>query len=348
MDTERLERLAREALPDEAFAFLSSGAGVEATLRDNVEAWGRARLLPRALVDVSDPSCRTSFLGADVDAPIGIAPMGYQKVAHEEGEVATATAAGASNVLMTVSTRTSMPIPTVAGAMKGRPWWFQVYVLKDRSITEKLVDRAAEAGCAALVLTADTPLVATKPHVAETSAGGSELPLAELEGTVAEGSGSRDHARLEQDPTLEWSAITWLKDLAGLPVVVKGILRPDDARRCLDHGADGIFVSNHGGRQLDAAVATADALSNVVAAVDGAVEVYVDGGIRSGIDVLKALALGARGVFVGRPVLWGLAHDGADGVEAVMRALRTELLEAMALAGSPQLRDVTRDLIARD
>jgi 4-hydroxymandelate oxidase len=273
--------------------------------------------------------------------------MGYQKIAHEEGEVATATAAAASNALMTVSTRTSMPIRTVAEAMNGRPWWFQVYVLKNRSITEKLVDRAVKAGCRALILTADTPLVATKPRLAETSAGGFDRHLAELEGTAAEGSGRRDYEGLEQDPTLDPSAIAWLKDLSGLPVVVKGILRPDDARRCLDHGADGIFVSNHGGRQLDSAVATADALGAVVEAVDGAVEVYVDGGIRSGIDVLKALALGARGVFVGKPVLWGLAHDGARGVEEVLRALRTELLEAMALAGAPRLSDVTPDLIAR-
>jgi 4-hydroxymandelate oxidase len=344
---ERLERLALDALPERAFAFLSTGAGELTTLRDNVEGWGRVRLLPRALVDVSDPNCRTTFLGAEVDAPIGIAPMGYQKVAHAEGEVATAKAASESGVLMTVSTRTSMPIPAVAEAMKGRPWWFQVYVLKDRSITEKLVDRAVEAGCGALILTADTPLVATKPRLAETSAGEFDLHLAELEGTAAEGSGRRDYEGLEQDPALDWSAIAWLKDLSGLPVVVKGILRPDDARRCVDRGADGIFVSNHGGRQLDSAAATADALGAVVKAVDEAVEVYVDGGIRSGIDVLKGLALGARGVFVGRPVLWGLAHDGARGVEEVVHALQTEFLEAMALAGAPRPSDVTRDLVAR-
>ncbi|MQB00927.1 MAG: alpha-hydroxy-acid oxidizing protein [Actinobacteria bacterium] len=344
MDGGALERAASDRLGAERYAFLSSGAGRSITARENVEAWSSVRFRPRALVDVTTVSTETTMLGVPVAMPVGIAPMGFQKVAHAEGEAAMAKAAAAAHALMVVSTRSTTSFESIASASAGAPWWFQVYVLRDRSITRGLIERAIAAGCRALVVTADTPVVATKPSDAAAGALHLDMRAANLEGLIDEGVGRRDLPGLEQDPGVTYDIIGELAETE-LPVVVKGIVRGDDARRCVDAGAQGIVVSNHGGRQLDSTISTARALPEVVDAVGDAVEVYVDGGVRSGSDVVKALALGARAAFIGRTALWSLALGGSQGVADLLAELRIELSEAMMLAGAPQLGDVTADLL---
>lgn len=331
------ESRARAMLPAGAFDMMAGGSGCEQTLRDNVEAWSRIRLRPRVLRDVSSLDTSVSVLTTSLAHPVLVAPVGYARLAHPDGEIAVARGAREAGSLFVLSTRSSTPIEVVAEALAGSPWWFQVYVLADRSRTVDFVQRAREAGCGALVLTADTPFPGSKPR---NRRNGFALPPAvQLAG--ADPGAAQDRAVTPDD-------VSWLSELAdGLPVVVKGVLRADDAQICLQAGAAGIVVSNHGGRQLDGAVASADALREVVEAVDGRAEVYVDGGIRSGTDVLRALALGARAVLVGRPCLWGLAAAGAAGVAEVLGRLVAELEECMALAGAPRLRDVTGDLVAR-
>ncbi len=331
------ESRARAMLPAEVFDMMAGGSGREQTLLDNAEGWSRIRLRPRVLRDVSSVDTSLSVLTTPLAHPVLVAPVGYQRLAHPDGEVATAYGARQAGSLFVLSTRSSTPIEVVAEALAGSPWWFQVYVLADRSRTVDLVHRAREGGCGALVLTCDTPFPGSKPR---NRRNGFSLPpdvqLAGIDPGAA------------QDRAVTPADIAWLAELTGgLPVVVKGVLRADDAETCLQAGAAGIVVSNHGGRQLDGAVASADALAEVVEAVAGRAEVYVDGGIRSGTDVLRALALGARAVFVGRPVLWGLATAGAAGVAELLDQLVAELEECLALAGTPRLCDVTGDLVAR-
>ena len=306
LDLLGLEEQARQVLPTSTYDFLAGGADDELTLDDSVAAWSRLRLWPRVLRDVAAVDTSTTVLGAPVAAPILVAPIGYQRLVRPEGEAATASGTARARTLMVVPTRSSVAI----------------------------VARAAEAGCRALVLTGDTPVLGRRLRD-ERNAFRMHLDL--------EPSG-RDRGA-EQDPSVTFSAIEWLAGLSGLPVVVKGVLRADDARTCLDAGAVAITVSNHGGRQLDTAVASADALPAVVDAVAGRGEVYVDGGVRRGSDIVKALALGARAVMVGRPVLWGLAVDGVDGVAHVVDGLRGELARAMALCGAASVDELTPDLV---
>ncbi|TML92223.1 MAG: alpha-hydroxy-acid oxidizing protein [Actinobacteria bacterium] len=334
LDLPGLEEQARQVLPASTYDFLAGGADDELTLCDSLAAWSRLRLWPRVLRDVAVVDTSTTVLGAPVAAPILVAPIGYQRLVRPEGEAATASGTARAGTLMVVATRSSVAIEDVARAVAPAPWWFQVYVLRDRSRTADLVARAAEAGCRALVLTGDTPVLGRRMRD-ERNAFRMHIDL--------ESSG-RDRGA-EQDPSITFAAVEWLAGLAGLPVVVKGVLRADDARTCLDAGAAAITVSNHGGRQLDTAVASADALPAVVDAVAGRGEVYVDGGVRRGSDIVKALALGARAVMVGRPVVWGLAVDGVDGVAHVVEGLRAELARAMALCGAASVGDVTSDLV---
>ena len=307
---------------------------------------------PRVLVDVSAVRIATTVLGAQVATPVLVAPTALQRAVHPEGELATAAAAAASGSLFCLSTRSGTPMEKITAT--GAPWWMQVYVLRDRDVTAGLVRRAAAAGARALVVTVDTPVVGRKPRaLALEEASQPGLPPAYTGLNLAAAGEdpttlrADDHIdRLQQAPDLTPDVIGWLAGLSGLPVVVKGVLRGDDARRCVDAGAAAVWVSNHGGRQLDGAVSTAVALPEVVAAVGSAVEVYADGGIRRGSHVLRALALGARAVFVGRPVLWGLATGGTEGVRRIIDELTDELVHAMTLSGAPTLNDVTADLLA--
>lgn len=324
---------ATDVLPTSVYDFFAGGAGREVTVDDNPSAWDRLRLRPRVLRPVGGVDTTTTVLGTPVSSPVLVAPVGYQRLAHPEGELATAEGVRRAGGFMVVSTRSSTRIEDVATELAA-PWWFQTYVMRDRARTVDLVRRAAASGCRALVLTGDTPLVATKPRDRRN---GFEMPPDHRLAGVDAGS--------QQDPATSFDDIAWLTETSGLPVLVKGVLRADDARSCLAAGAAGVVVSNHGGRQLDGAVSTADAVGGVVQEVGDEVEVYVDGGIRSGSDVLKALALGVRAVMVGRPVIWGLAVDGAAGAAAVLVQLRRELEEVLVLSGASSVAEVTPDLV---
>ena len=339
MDLAALEEQARELLPPAVYDYFAGGSFDELTLAANVADWARLRLRPRVLRDVSAVSTATTVLGTPVAAPVLVAPTAFQRMAHPDGEAATAAGAGAAGTLMVQSTRSSATCLEVRDAAPDAARWFQVYVLRDRGHTAALVEAAVESGCRALVLTGDTPVLGRRLR---------DVRNAFAVPADALGS-SRDAVPgnlTDQDPALTFADIGWLASTFGLPVVVKGVLRGDDALRCLDAGAAAIAVSNHGGRQLDGAVSAAAALPEVADAVGERAEVYVDGGVRRGVDVVRALALGARAVMVGRPVLWGLAAAGADGVRAVLDGLREELALAMALCGCPAVADVTPDLLA--
>ena len=347
-----LEMKARELLPQTAYDYYASGANDEITLRENRVAYERIMLLPRMLVDVSERHMSTTALGEPVSMPILIAPTAFQGLAHPEGEVATVKAAGAAKTLMILSTISTFSIEEVMAVATG-PVWFQLYIFKDRAISASLVKRAEVAGCKAIVFTVDAPLLGRRERDVRNHfklpddlsvknlllAGLQEFP----DGTA--GSGLATCIASLHDPGLTWKDIEWLTGITKLPVLVKGILRSDDALLAVKHGASGVIVSNHGARQLDTTPATISVLPEIADAVGGNVEVYVDGGIRRGTDVLKAIACGARAVFIGRPVLWGLASGAEAGVRYVLEMMRQEFDLAMALSGCPTLSSITRDLI---
>jgi 4-hydroxymandelate oxidase len=333
-DVSELERQARELLRPEVYDYYAGGSGGEVTLRANAEAWHRVRFLPRVLRDVS--AVRTSVhlgppLNLELRTPIAVAPTAYHRLAHPEGEAATAAGAARAGALFVLSSRCSRRIEDVAAAVAGEGgrWWFQVYMMRERELTAGLVRRAAAAGAEALVLTGDTPVVgrrALMPGEGVISDRDFEDNLGRLD----------DLARARIVPA-SLDDIGWLAEISGgLPVVVKGVLRADDAAACLSAGAAGVIVSNHGGRQLDQALPTALALPAVRAAAAGR-PVFVDGGVRSPEHVLAGLALGAPLVFVGRPVLWALACGGEDGVQAWLEDLTAGLAHVMALAGAPSV-----------
>ncbi len=351
------EAIAREILPQQAYDYYASGSQDEVTLRQNRAAYDRVSLSYRVLVDVSRRDLTTTVFGQPVSMPILVAPTAFHKLATEDGELATVRAAGAAGTAMVLSTLSTTSIEEVVAAASG-PVWFQLYVYKDRKATEGLVRRAEAAGCRALVLTVDAPLIGKRerdirnrfrlpPGLAVANLlpeGYGELAPAPLD------SGLAAYVASFLDPALTWKDVAWLQSITSLPVVVKGIIRPDDAVRAAEAGAAGIVVSNHGGRQLDTAPATLDVLPEIVdmlAARGHKIEVLMDGGARRGTDVLKALALGARAVLVGRPVLWGLAAGGESGAASILRLLYNELDLAMALAGAPTVADITRDLVRR-
>ena len=351
LDLAALEAAARTRLERGVYDYIAGGADAERTLADNLAAWSRLRLRPRVLRDVSEVSTATTLLGTQVPTPLLVAPMAYHRMAHPDGEAASAAGAAAAGAPYVLSTQATMSVEEVALAAPGAVRWFQVYVVRDRGWTAELVARAATAGYRALVLTVDVPLLGNRLRDLRNDF---RLPtgLAPANAPPAGAARQRELAAdvLAQagqfDPALTPDTIGWLAERSGLPVVVKGVLRGDDALACLDAGAAGVVVSNHGGRQLDGVVPTADALAEVASAVADRAEVYVDGGIRHGTDVLKALSLGARAVLIGRPVLWALSASGASGVERVLSALAAELRLAMALCGAVSLADLTPDLIA--
>jgi 4-hydroxymandelate oxidase len=347
-----LEALAREKLTQTAFDYYASGAHDEITLRENQAGWSRVRLHPHVLVDVSVRDLSTSVLGQRLTMPVLVAPTAFHKLAHPEGERATARAAHAAGTIMILSSLSNTAVEEVCAG--GGPVWFQLYVYRDREATAALVARAEAAGCSALVLTVDAPRIGMRERDVRNRFA---LPPGLLvENMVAAGHGALERQAADSglaayvsallDPTLSWADIAWLRSLTRLPILLKGVLRADDARRALDCGVTGIVVSNHGGRQLDTAPPTSEVLPRVVEAVGGRCEVFVDGGVRRGTDVVKALALGARAVFLGRPVLWGLAADGQRGVERALAIVRDELDLAMALTGCPRIADITRELVA--
>ena len=352
------EALAREKLSREAYDYYAGGAHDEVSLRGNRAAYDRLSLAYRVLVDVSRRDLTTSVLGQPVAMPVLVAPTAFHRLADPEGEVATVRAAGAAGTVMILSTLSTSTIESVVDAASG-PVWFQLYVYRDRKATEGLVRRAEAAGCRALVLTVDAPLLGRRERdVRNRFTLPPGLTVANL---LPEGYGDIPPALADSglaayvssflDPALTWRDVAWLRSITELPVLVKGIVRPDDAVRAAEAGVAGIVVSNHGARQLDTSPATIDVLPEVADALTAhghqRVEVLMDGGVRRGTDILKALALGARTVLVGRPVLWGLAAGGEAGAARVLRLLRDELDLAMALAGAPTVADVTRDLVRK-
>jgi len=345
VDIRALERQARDSLNRDVYDFIAGGSGRERTLRANLKAWRQVALLPRVLRDVSAVDTSVRVPGASLATPIGVAPTAAHRMAHPDGEVATATGAARAGALYVLSTRSSRSIEDVAAALAcrepggghaevgGGTWWFQAYVMRDRELTAGLVRRAAAAGASAIVLTGDTPVVGHKRR----DRGGDGVDERDFMANLEHA----DPVGREQSPDASFADIGWISEVSGgLPVVVKGVLRPDDALACAGHGAAAVIVSNHGGRQLDGAMATAHALPAVVAALRGRCEVYVDGGIRRGEDVLTALALGARAVFLGRPVLWALAGGGASGVGDLLSGMTGDLAHTMALAGATRLTEL--------
>jgi 4-hydroxymandelate oxidase len=337
------------------YDYYAGGALDEITLRDTRTAYDRIPIYFRTLVDVSRRSLETTVLGERVSMPVLVAPTAFHAMAHPEGELATARAARAAGTLMIVSTLSNTSVEDIARAAPG-PLWFQLYVYKDREATRDLVARVEAAGCGAIVLTVDAPVLGPRERDVRnrfTLPDGLAVKnlLAAGQGTMAKesaGSGLTQYVASFIDPALAWRDVEWLRGLTRLPIIIKGIARADDARRAAGMGVAGIVVSNHGGRQLDTAPATIDVLPYVVEAVAGAAEVYVDGGVRRGTDVIKAIARGAQAVLLGRPVLWGLAVDGERGVSRALEILRAEIDNSMALSGCPTIADIGPDLLQPD
>jgi 4-hydroxymandelate oxidase len=331
---------ARRRLDPAYWDFFVGGAGDERTLRANEEAFTRRWIVPRILRGVGERDLRISLLGSPVSMPVLIAPTAFHRLAHPDGEVATARAAAAANTIMVVSMAATRPIEEIAAA--GGPLWFQIYPQPDPEFTTTVVRRAEAAGCRALVATVDSPVFGRRER--DLRHGFVDLPPDLVCENMRDASGRV--RSIEMDARLDWKRISWLRGLTTLPIMLKGVLHPADARLAVEHGVDGLIVSNHGGRQLDGVIATLDALPGITEAVGGRTPVLVDGGIRRGIDVLVALALGATAVLVGRPVLWGLAVGGAAGVRHVLDLLRTDVDQALALAGAARPGDLSPDLVA--
>jgi 4-hydroxymandelate oxidase len=345
------EAAARATLSPMAWDYVAGGSGDEVTLRGNREAFDRWRLLPRVLRGLRQVSTATTVLGQDVSQPVLIAPSGRHRLCHDEGERATARAARAAGTIYTMSTATTFNIEEVAP--EAGPWWFQLYVYRDRGFTGELVTRAAAAGASALVVTVDVPIRGRREAEERTRfampPGVTTSLLAVPEGTPVLAASNSNSVAAEInavfDPTLNWDDLDWLASLSSLPILLKGILHPADAARAVEYGARAVIVSNHGGRQLDSAVAALDALPAVVEAVAGRAEVLIDGGVRRGTDILKALALGARAVLIGRPIHWGLAVGGEEGVRHVLELLGAELALDLMLCGAASPSEVDRSLI---
>lgn len=347
-DFDELERRAYVSMSPGAAAFAMCGADDEITVRENALAWRGLRLRPRVLRDISHVTAATTLLGAEVATPVVVAPMGRHKAYHPAGEIATARGAAAAGACFVEPTNATVTLEEVAAERLHAPQWFQLYMPPDAREREALIDRVEAHGYAALMITVDQPIGGHAPRAArEPIPPSPELRHVNLPGRPPAAT-AYDSARkgVLNYPTV-WADLGWLCRRTRLPVIVKGVLRGDDAARCVELGARAILVSNHGGRHLDTTLTTAEALPEIVQAVGAHAEVYVDGGIRRGTDILKALALGARAVLVGRPVLWGLALDGADGVREVLTHLDEELRRAMALSGVARLADATPDLVAR-
>ncbi len=326
------EESAREKLPRMAYEYVAGGAADELTLRWNRESFDKMRLRPRVLQDVSALNTRVTLFGHELPFPILLAPTAYHRLLHPEGELATARGAGAAGAVYVVSSYTTTPIEEIARAAT-QPLWFQLYVQPDREFTKDVVQRAEAAGCKALCVTVDLASIGVRNRHQRA---GFELPPEMKVHYMMLGA---------QRPPVTWKDIEWLRSFARVPVLLKGILNPDDAELAVENGASGVIVSNHGARDLDTLPATIDALPHVAERVAGRVPILMDGGIRRGTDVLKALALGANAVLIGRPYCYGLAVAGAEGVSRVVQILRGEFELAMALTGRPSIKSIDRSVL---
>jgi len=343
---------ARAKLPKDVLDYYEGGALDEITLRENTAGWERLKLYYHVLAGVGTRDLSTTILGQSISLPIGIAPTAFQKLACAGGEITAAKAAKAAGTLFILSSFSNTAMESVL-PQAASPRWFQLYVYKDRGITDELVQRAEAAGAEAIVVTVDAPGLGTRERdmrnnfrLPDDLALENLVPLGKGNFPKVTGSGLAAYVRENFKSDLKFEDLDWLCGCTPLPIVVKGVCRGDDARGAAEHGAKAVVVSNHGGRQLDTAPATCEVLSAVAAAAGDLCEVYVDGGIRRGGDVLKAIALGARAVLIGRPILWGLCIGGEQGATNVLEILRRELDEAMLLCGCTKLRDINRSLLA--
>ena len=331
-----MEQAAVERLSSIAFNYFYAGSFSEASIASNVEAWSRWLLRNRIGVDVTNISTTTTVLGTEISMPVMLAPCGFNKLAHPDGEFAVARACAAAGTIQVLSSASNIP-PADVAAVADAPKWFQLYCDDDPAITDERLARAADAGFVGACITVDTPMLGTRYR-----------GFGDIEGFFKElaAAGVTDPV-ITMTGTLDWTELERITSKTSLPIVLKGVLHPEDARIAPDHGAKGVVVSNHGGRQLDGSIPPALALPGIVEAAGDALEVYVDGGVRTGIDVLRALALGARAVLVGRPYLWALTLDGEAGVLELLQRFRAELTSALALAGQPDVTDVDRDIVVR-
>ena len=357
LNLDSLEARAKERLDPMLYDYIAGGSGDEWTLRENRAAWSRLQLLPRMLRGVGKRDQRTTVLGTPVSFPVLVPPMAFHGLCHADAELATARGTAAAGTIFVASTVSNKSLEAIAEACRG-PRWFQLYVYRDKSITRGLVERAAAAGYSALCLTVDTPLAGQRERDRRNRLrlpahlGLENFPAAHADqnksGSEAQGSALARYIADMWDANLTWDDVDWLRSISPLPVIVKGLLAPWDASLAVEHGAAAVIVSNHGGRQLDGVPAPITVLPRIVDAVAGRIEVLLDGGVRRGTDVLKAISLGARAVLVGRPVLWGLTLDGEAGVTSVLEHLRAEIDLAMALAGCPTINDVDAALVVSE
>ena len=344
-----LEEAASKKTDKSAWAYIQGGAGEEWTMKANREAFHRRTLRPRVLVDVENLEFGTTLLGTRVSAPFYLSPTASQALVNPDAEGATARAASEANILAAFSTLTSISLEDIAKAAPNGPRWFQLYLQPEFSITKSLVERAEKAGYKAIILTVDMPVAGNRdrenragsPLASPTILGNGREVLRPLRNPVVEG----DRAHIRQEASNTWKVVDRLQEITRLPLVLKGILTREDARLAVSHGTKGLVVSNHGGRQLDAAPASLDALPEVVDEIGSEAEVYFDGGIRRGSDIVTALALGARAVGIGRPVLWALAAGGEAGVSRLLSLLKTDLATVMALTGRRTLADIDKSLV---
>ena len=342
------ERLAEERLDPGHWAYLTGGSGDEWTLRENRAAFGRWTFRPRVLCDVSEISTATTVLGTQIGLPVVVAPVAYQQLYHPDAEYATARAAAAAGTAMAVSTFCTRSHEEIAAAAPGLMQWCQLYVFRDRGVTREHLAEAAAAGCGAVLLTVDTPRLAQRERDLRVGFEiPSDLPLPYARAAIGDAPQNPADQFALLDDSVSWRDLEWIAGAAQVPVVLKGVVTAEDAEMAVDHGAAAVVVSNHGGRQLDGAPATLDALPEVVDAIAGRVEVYLDGGIRRGTDVAKALALGARAVLAGRGPMFGLAVAGEEGVRHVLELLRDELTLSLCLLGCTSPDELTRAHVQR-
>ncbi len=357
---EEWEARARATLSEEAFWYIAGSAGAGATHRANREAFERVKLVHRVLRDVSDRDISTELFGARLPAPFALAPIGVQGIMHSDGERAPARAAAALGIPFTLSTVSSVTIEEIAQIMGSAPRWFQLYPARSREVASSMLSRAAASGYSAIVVTLDTPVLGWREQDLRLG----YLPFLQGQGivnylsdpvflsTLAKPPKDDPRAAIMQflgmfaNPSFSWTDIEWLRTQTKLPVLLKGLVHPEDARKAVDHGVDAIVVSNHGGRQLDGGIGTLDALPGIVDAVNGKIPLLLDSGVRRGADVLKALALGARAVLVGRPYAYAMASHGEEGVRHLIRTLMAEVDLSLALSGLTSIQDVDRSLVA--
>lgn len=350
LDVKEFEHHAQNKLPKNIASFFSGGAGEEITLEENVSAFDSIKLLPRVLKNVDKRSLSTKVLNEDINFPLLIAPMAFQQLAHPKGEIAVAKAAHEHNIIMVLSTLSTTSFKEVRSNVK-TPLWFQLYIYRDRKITENLIQLAESSGYTGIVLTVDAPLYGKRAkEICNPLALTSEFEIKNLQ---AAGLNLKDipttkltnHLTSLLDPSISWDDMNWLRSVTSLPIILKGIMNPKDIQIAIEHNIDAIIISNHGGRQLDTSLSSIDTLKLIRDSVEEKLEIILDGGIRKGIDILKAIALGAKAVMVGRPILWGLTVDGEEGVKSVLTILKSELDLAMALCGYTSISQINEDIL---